>query len=401
MKAKLTDNIPNYPLSASMQRLYNQWPAPTDHLNEFFTNFKYSRISGLGKSKYVSRRDPSKIIRANGKYYVWYTKRKLGKQPVGMDHSNETLPAVDWDLADIWYAISTDGFDWEEQGIAIHRSEKLSYGDRSLSTPDILVFKGKYYLFYQAFTGPFSNNKGDQCDVSMAWADSPDGPWTKINKSILPLGQIDEWDGGAIHDPNPLVFKGKIWLFFKGQPQQKGPEYLVRAQGVAIADQPEGPYVKHELNPLLNSGHETCLFPYKEGIAALLLFDGLEKNTVQYASDGIDYQIKSQIICPPIAPGPFCEDAFTDSGDGQGISWGLCHLQESHIDPNNPRRIVEFNSFLIRFDCDLHRQFNRPYFRNPRDQIGRFDESTYFQSKMILEKHVKEDIIKNQSRYYG
>ena len=43
----------------------------------------------------------------------------------------------------------------------------------------------------------------------------------------------------------------------------------MRAQGLAIADSPEGPFVKHEMNPIINSGHETCVFPWGEGLVAL------------------------------------------------------------------------------------------------------------------------------------
>lgn len=383
-------------LSPAMARLYNTWPARDDRNNEFFTNFKYSYITGIGRDDQASRRDPSKIIKKDDTYFVWYTRRKTSSPPVGMDKCTDTLPAVDWDLADICYATSTDGFNWEEQGVAVGRSEKGEYGDRSVTTPDILVFNNKYYLFYQTFTGKFTPEKGDYCDVSMAWADSITGPWHKSEKPIIDLGEKDDWDGGAIHDPYPLVYKGKVWLFYKGQPLKGGRDCIVRAQGLAIADSPEAGFEKHLLNPILNSGHETCLFPYKEGLAALLIFDGPEKNTVQYAPDGIDFKPMASVQIPPIAPGPFCPDAFADSGDGRGISWGLCHMGKNRIAPDSERKIIEEGSFIARFDCDLHRDLDRQYFKNPHDHIGRFGEEVYFQPKMTLEQEMKIRI--NQER---
>jgi len=383
------------PLSPAMERAYNFWPTKDDRENELYTNFKYSYISGIGKDPLVSRRDPSKIIRHNGKYYVWYTRRKTKVGPAGMDKGSDEIPSVDWDLADIYYATSEDGFSWTEQGVAVPRAPKGQYGDRSATTTDILVFKGKYYLFYQTFTGLFSSKTGDHCDVSMAWADSPDGPWTRSSGPILPLGSTEEWDGGAIHDPYPLVYKGKIWIFYKGQPSKLagGADWLVRAQGVAIADDPMGPYVKPDINPVLNSGHETCLFPWKEGIAAIVSIDGPEKNTIQYAEDGLNFNMMAAVTVPPIAPGPYVADAFLDGGDGKGITWGLSHVNLSIIDPSNYRRIVEQQSFLIRFDCDLHRDFDLPYFKNPRDQVGRFSEETFFQAKMVLEPDAKKEVL--------
>jgi hypothetical protein len=392
---KITETPSGGPLSPAMERAYNYWPTKDDRENEFYTNFKYSYISGIGKDPEVSRRDPSKIIRHNGKYYVWYTRRKTEQGPAGMDNGTDEIPSVDWDLADIYYATSEDGFNWTEQGVAVPRTPKGQYGDRAATTTDILVYKGKYYLFYQTFTGPFSSKTGDHCDVSIARADSPDGPWTRGTEPIIPLGGEEDWDGGAIHDPYPLVYKDKIWLFYKGQPSKlaKGARWLVRAQGVAIADNPEGPYIKPEINPILNSGHETCLFPWEEGIAAILSIDGPEKNTVQYADDGINFRPMAAITVPPIAPGAYVPDAFLNNGDGKGITWGLSHVNVSPIDPTNYRRIVEQNSFLIRFDCDLHRDFDLPYFKNPRDQVGRFSEETFFQPKMVLEEHAKKEVL--------
>ncbi len=391
MLAKLSKEKPQG-LSHAMQRLYDVWPNPDDRDNEFFTNFKYSRITDLGKDERVSRRDPSKIISVEGVYYVWYTRRATHSGPVGMDNCSDNLPAVDWDLADIWYATSEDGFDWQEQGVAVARAPLGQYGDRSATTPDILVFENKYYLYFQSFTGIFSNDKGDHCDVSMAWADTPKGPWTRSKQTIVELGAKDQWDSGAVHDPYPLVYQGKIWLFYKGQPMSKNKDCLVRAQGVAIAEMPQGPYVKPAINPLLNSGHETFLFPYKQGIAALLCVDGPEKNTIQYAQDGVNFNIMASVTCPPVAGGPFCPDAFSDSGNGQGVSWGLSHISESTLNPNDVRRVVESNSFLIRFDCDLTQGKNNPYFRNPRDQVGRYDEATFFQATMVLEAHMKDKL---------
>ena len=165
-----TEDFRHKKLSPAMRRLYDFWPEPDDRNNEFFTNFKYSHLGGIGRDSAASRRDPSKVIKVDGKYYVWYTRRSVtdgaASMPVGMDYCTDTLPAVDWDLADICYATSEDGFDWQEQGIAVSRSAPGRYGDRSLTTPDVLVFEGRYYLYYQTFTGKFSSQKGDPVCVA-------------------------------------------------------------------------------------------------------------------------------------------------------------------------------------------------------------------------------------------
>ncbi len=64
------------PLSAATQRLYDKWGRNQDSTSEFYTTFKYSRVSGIGKEAGVTRRDPTTVLRIDGLYFVWYTRRK-------------------------------------------------------------------------------------------------------------------------------------------------------------------------------------------------------------------------------------------------------------------------------------------------------------------------------------
>jgi hypothetical protein len=159
-------------------------------------------------------------------------------------------------------------------------------------------------------------------------------------------------------------------------------------QGVAMADHPEGPFKKSPLNPVINSGHETCLWPWQSGIAALVSLDGPEKNTIQYAPDGLNFEVKSLVQVPPVAPGPFVPDAFADNGDGRGFTWGLCH-----INPDGGGGMNE--SILARFDCDLSLDVDRPQLK--RNNL-RFDEATYFQRVLSLPDSMRAMILKQQSR---
>ena len=122
--AKLPLEKPDRELSASMERMYDIWNPHEDRGNEFFSNFKYSPLGGFSREPNVSRRDPSKVLRIDGTYYVWYTCRRTKGPPVGHENATDEIPSVDWDLADIWYATSEDGFHWEEQGPAATRPLK-------------------------------------------------------------------------------------------------------------------------------------------------------------------------------------------------------------------------------------------------------------------------------------
>lgn len=378
---------PDRPLSAAIERLYDQWHPHEDRGNELYSNFKYSRLSGFDQVDSTSRRDPSKVVKIDGTYYVWYTKRQTRQHPAGPDKATDTIPSADWDLAEIWYATSTNGFDWQEEGVAITRPAKGRYGWRSVATPDILIWQGKYYLYYQGFNAiPFK--QGDRAAATVAEADTPRGPWRPLGKVVVDFGAPDEWDGNAIHDPYPLVYRGKIYLYYKGQPfRSSDRESLInRAQGVAIADHPFGPFVKSPQNPVTNSGHETGYFPWKEGIATILSLDGPEKNTLQYAPDGINFEVQSVLVIPPVAPGPFVPDAFADNGDGRGITWGLLHIYARTEDGHRYTK-------LARFDCDLSLDVDRPEFK--RNYL-RFDEATHFQGAVALHPPIKQKILAEQ-----
>lgn len=363
---------PERPLSLAMERLYDNYLTPRPEDNELFSSFKYTRLEGFdykGGDGTISRRDASKIIKENGKYYVWYTRRQTIAPPVGFSRAAEAtdeIPSTDWDLSEIWYATSEDGFTWEEQGVAIPRPPKPNVGWRSVTTTDILKWEGKYYLYYQGFMEA-SGLKGDHCPVAVSSADSPDGPWTPANEIIIPNGEPGTWDQYSIHDPYPLVYKGKIYVYYKAAYGDR-PDYLL-GNGLAMADHPLGPFTKHPLNPLFNSGHETALFPFQEGIAALVIRNGNEANTIQYAPDGVNFSIASVTSLMPTAAGAYVPDAFTDNGNGRGISWGLCHFTNTSKDPSKSY------SILARFDCDLSLDLHDPAMKNTQLWL---DPEVYF-----------------------
>jgi hypothetical protein len=189
----------------------------------------------------------------------------------------------------------------------------------------------------------------------MSYADSPNGPWTPFNKVVIPFGAENEWDHRVIHDPYPLVHNGKIYIYYKsGLGERDANHKHWDCWGVTIADSPEGPFVKHPLNPVMNSGHETILFPFKEGVAAIVGTDGIEHYTIQYAKDWVNFEIAAVTQLVPTAAGPFSPDAFTDNKNADGITWGLSHFINAG---NNWQKMY---SKLGRFDCDLSQSTNDP-----------------------------------------
>jgi len=266
----------------------------------------------------------------------------------------------------------------------VPRGPKGTYDDRSVFTPEIMNVDGRYYLYYQCTSGKYTRRQFES--IALATADSPKGPWKKSARPILEPTRDGEWDGTVddrtkvkapasfdskcVHDPCLIVRNGKYWLYYKGEPMGwHGPMDRTGVMwGVAIADRPEGPYVRSPLNPITNSGHEVAVWPYRGGVAALCAWDGPEKNTIQFAPDGLNFSVKAQVDLPPIAPGFYRPDAYTNTTDGQGVTWGLCQV----IREVNPPGIY---SYLIRFDCDLHQGAINPEMKaRPHP-----DEGSYFQ----------------------
>jgi hypothetical protein len=338
-------------LSAASKRAL-KWP---NIGNEWFIEFSgLQPLKGdLAYEEGVVRRDPSAMIFENGKYYVWYSK-SVGPTD-GFAGDIEKDKVFPWDRCDIWYATSEDGWTWKEEGMAVGRGEPGSYDDRSVFTTEIMKHDGVYYLTYQTVKSPYTVRVKNQ--IGLAWSDSPDGPWTKSEEPILSPADNGIWkgeeqdrfavekkgdfDSHKVHDPCILPYKGKFYLYYKGE--QMGEEITFGGRqirhGVAIADNPKGPYVKSEFNPISNSGHEICVWPYNGGIASLITTDGPEKNTIQWSPDGINFEIMSSIQGAPHAIG-LNRTADSEKEPTEILRWGLSHIYNSY----NYQSIMRFSS---------------------------------------------------------
>ena len=272
-------------------------------------------------------------------YYVWYSKSIGATQGFAGDIENDKV--FPWDRCDIWYATSKDGWTWKEKGVAVSRGEKGSFDDRSVFTVEIMQHDGKYYLSYQTVKSPYTVRVKNQ--VGLAWSDSPNGPWHKLAEPILSPADNGVWSGEEdsrfkvekkgdfdshkVHDPCILPYKGKFYLYYKGE--QMGEEITFGGRqirhGVAIADNPLGPYEKSVYNPISNSGHEICVWSYNDGIASLITTDGPEKNTIQWSPDGINFEIVSSIQNAPHAIGLNRTVSANDS-PVEILKWGLTHI---------------------------------------------------------------------------
>ncbi|MFY0627072.1 MAG: glycosyl hydrolase [Reichenbachiella sp.] len=329
----------------ALNRAYNQG-------SEWYIEFEFSDLKGdLGYEEGVVRRDPSDVIKVDGIMYVYYTKST--GMTYGFGTSNPENKVFPWDKSDVYYASSKDGLTWVEEGVAVARGKKGDFDDRSVFTPQITRVEDKFVLLYQAVKAPYLNRVKNV--VAMAISDSPKGPFIKQPEPILFPSENGEWfgeednrfkakkkgsfDSHKVHDPTLIQYDNKFYLYYKGE--QIGERLTMGGRevkwGVAISSKLEGPYIKSIYNPVTNSGNQVCVWKYDKGIAAMLSTNGPERNTLQWAPDGINFEIQSYIRHAPESVGLFQFCDFEES-QVQALHVGLTH----NVDDNNTQYIRRF-----------------------------------------------------------
>ena len=316
----------------------------------------FSEVSGIGREEGFTRRDPSDIIRVDGAYYVWYSRVDHAELP-----ERDRPMAASGYVATIWYATSTDqGHTWTERGQALGPGPDGAFDAHAVFTPNILKAVGKYYLFYTGVRptpgrpeGGFANNStADRTAIGLAAADTPDGPFHRLSSSPVlststpsatPGTVPSKFDSYRVDDAALLLRGGKVWLYYKGRnfdDGKQGPRFT--QMGVAIADAPEGPYVKQNSgNPILDKSHEVLIWPHREGVAA---YASISK-TVEYAPDGLDFSTRplaAPLEPKPIAPGAFRAGLTEPAAYGSAIRWGIAMR-----DPGGPC------PYLVRWEWDV------------------------------------------------
>lgn len=280
----------------------------------------------IGKESGVMRRDPSDIIKVGDLYYVWYSR---GPQSDGYN-------------ATLWYATSQDGHQWSEKREALARGAPGEWDDASVFTPNIMVAKGKYWLFYTGIKAPVIHAYPNfsKTAIGLAVSDSPDGPWLRVSPRPVLVTSNDptQFDSLRVDDAGLIMREKKYWLYYKGRKEHES--WQTTKMGVAIAENPEGPYVRYAGNPVVGGGHEVLVWPLGAGVASATGIgpEGLRR-TIQYAPDGLHFSTMLENQPIPDAAGAYRPEAFTDSGKGKMIEWGIqIHTGE------------DFLPYLERFD---------------------------------------------------
>ena len=299
--------------------------------------FNYSDVSGIGYEKGCTRRDPSDVIKVGDKYYVYYTK-VYGRAP-GY-----------WGT--IWVAVSDDdGYNWTEIGEVLGLGKKGSWDSQATFTPNVIVHDGIVYLYYTGVQPTPTNEKGefednsvnDYTALGVAMAENPEGPFIRSEKNPILTVSSDHnvFDSYRVDDAVLLKKEDSYWLYYKGRKYadgQSGPRHT--EMGVAFAEKPEGPFVKHN-KPILSKSHEVLVWPLGNGVAALASIS----STLEYAPDGLgfDESYSTKVENRPNAPGLFRPELTDSVKNNSAPAWGIsmvhngseCYLKRWAFKKNN------------------------------------------------------------------
>ena len=196
----------------------------------------------------------------------------------------------------------------------------------SVFTPNIMVAEGRYWLFYTGTSVEFKK-KGFSPDskIGIAVADSPDGPWERLatNPALKNSDNVTDFDSHLVDDACLLKRGGKYYFYYKGRQLGKGPGQT--QMGLAIADKPEGPYVRSESNPVIPGNHEVLVWPQGTGVAAMIGTTGPKSitNSIMYSEDGLSFSKTHECPRGAWAGGAYRPEAFTGSGTGEMPLWGV------------------------------------------------------------------------------
>jgi len=206
-----------------------------------------TEANDLSPTKGVIRRDPSDVIKVDDTYYVYYSKMVLADERARTQKTGTRNLWPEGYNADIWVASSKDeGKTWKEIGPMILRGKKGEWDMQSAFTPNVVRFKGKYYLYYTGCGQGFTNRPDSEIDKTafgLAISKSPTGPFKKLRSPVFETSpDHSKFDSFRIDDAALRIVKGKVWLYYKGRAWKKPP--IDTKMGLAIARKPEGPFVR-------------------------------------------------------------------------------------------------------------------------------------------------------------
>ena len=290
------------------------------------TEIRESPAHGLEGNGFV-RWDASNILKIGAKYHVWYSRVRDG-----LERDEVHMPNV----LEIWMATSEDGHHWTEHSNVLPPSAPGTWHEMGKHAPHVVPSAdGKYYLFFSAICdlhGRDVNAIPPEKHIGLLVADRPEGLYEHVQDPPVLSPSLDPnaFDHCLIDDPGIIRRDGKFWLYYKGRSSDTSQCWL----GLATSEKITGPFEKPQTEPVCDADwHTGCVWPHGVGVAGIVDWKNLA-----YSPDGLNFELGAEIDGISDA-GVYCPDAFDDTREGRGISWGLSQK-------GRPR-------YLFRWDADL------------------------------------------------
>ncbi|MEG2514403.1 MAG: glycoside hydrolase family protein, partial [Bacteroidaceae bacterium] len=187
---------------------------------------------------------------------------------------------------------------------------------KSSHNPRILKHNHKYYLIYMGSTHPFDNPRSEQLTLDSPWctigrankrvglaiADTPYGPWKRLDEPILKT-KPNTFYSFLTSNPSPVIQEdGSVMMIFKGR-HYIDYKHSDMSLGIAYAPSVEGPYqVLNDDKPIFQvdgqgEAEDPFLWKDKEGYHVIFK-DHVAKFTgergggvMAHSKDGINWTI--------------------------------------------------------------------------------------------------------------
>lgn len=195
-------------------------------------------------------------------YWVWgssVVKGEDGKYHMFVSRFPKSLPFhPGWMVAsEIVHAVSdVPQGPYKFSDVALPARGSQYWDGRSTHNPRILKQNGKYHLIYMGSTHPFAEPTYEQLTLDSKWcivgrsnkrigmavADSPYGPWRRMDEPILKT-KPNTFYSFLTSNPSPVIQEdGSVMMIFKGRSYKGNDGYSDMSLGMATAPGIEGPF---------------------------------------------------------------------------------------------------------------------------------------------------------------
>lgn len=209
----------------------------------------YNFIKPVDKVKAVFQDDGylvwcgSVVKGLDGNYYLFYSRwqKELGHD-AWVTHS------------EVAYAVSRNPYgEFIPKGVILKGSGGECWDADVIHNPTVIEAEGKYYMYYMGNygNGEYWDHRNHQ-RVGVAVAENPSGPWERFQQ---PLVDVTEGSFDHLLTSNPTVARGedgRYYMVYKAVSDGPLPKGGAVVCGVAIADHPTGPFIKHPVPIMTN-----------------------------------------------------------------------------------------------------------------------------------------------------